>query len=174
MPASNVVACVACILIAASVSWGVEHPAMPISVNPHDLDAYRQRVQPLLDLSEEQMLEIIPEQSGLYFCDCPNCEQGRQEGQFSRKEVYTPWSPEDPLVVRCAYCGHEYPSDEYPMKGVLEVTDPAGNTDRYPYWDNADGCRHYFGARIDYHRIRYMERPANSLARMYLITGDDG
>ncbi len=173
MPVSDLIVCVACILIAAGVSWGVEHPAMPISVNPDDLDAYRQRVQPLLDLSEEQMLEIIPEQSGLYFCDCPNCEQGRQEGQFSRKEVYTPWSPEDPLVMRCSYCGHEYPSNEYPMEGVLEVTDPAGNTDRYPYWENADGYRHYFGARIDYHRIRYMERAANSLARMYLITGDD-
>ncbi len=167
------VLCLTFALIAAGAAHGAEHPIVPLSVSADQLESLRSRVQPLLDLSPEEMLEIIPEQSGLYFVGCPNCDEGRQEGQFGGGGQHQPWSPLSPLEMRCSYCGHVYPSEQYPMEGVLEVTDPAGNVDRYPYWEDADGYRHYFGARIDYHRIRYMESAANTLARLYLITGDD-
>ncbi len=167
------VLCLTFALIAAGATWGAEHPIVPVSVSADQLQSLRARVQPLLDVSPEQMLEMIPEQSGLFFVGCPNCDEGRQEGQFGGGGPHQAWSPLSPLEMRCSYCGHAYPSEQYPMDGVLEVTDPAGNVDRYPYWEDADGYRHYFAARIDYHRIRYMESAANTLARLYLITGED-
>jgi hypothetical protein len=58
------------------------------------------------------------------------------------------------------------------MNGVEEVRGPDGSLSRYPYWEDADDHRHYFAARIDYHRIRYMEDAANWLARIYTLTGE--
>ncbi|MGI5817733.1 MAG: heparinase II/III domain-containing protein [Armatimonadota bacterium] len=172
MPVRDPIICLIYLLVAGGLLWAAERPVMPVSVRADDLENYRGRVQPLLAMTEAQMLEIIPEQSGLYFVGCPNCDEGRQEGQFAGGGQYQPWTVEDPLTMRCSYCGHRYPSDEYPMDEALEVTTPAGPTARYPYWRDADGYRHYFGARIDYHRIRFMESAANNLARMHAITGD--
>ncbi|MBD3293214.1 MAG: heparinase, partial [Armatimonadia bacterium] len=149
-----------------------EHPVIPVNAKPEHLDSYRARIAPLLEMSEDQMLAIIPEQSGLYFVGCPNCDAGQQEGQFRGGGEYDPWTPEDPLTMRCSYCGHQYPSEQYPEDGVEEVRGPDGSVSRYPYWEDAEGYRHYFAARIDYHRIRYMEDAANWLARIYSITGE--
>jgi Flp pilus assembly protein TadD len=41
----------------------------------------------------------------------------------------------------------------------------------YPFWSDEKGYRHYFGARIDYHRIRFMETMTRSLARAYAARG---
>lgn len=152
----------------------LEHPVMPVHEKVENLERYRERVAPLLEMSEEEMVALVPEQSGIYFCDCPNCDAGHQEGQFALggDMAFIPWSIERPDVIRCKYCGHEYPSDDYPMNGVLEVHNPRGEIQRYPYWEDETGYRYYFAARIDYHKIRYMENAANWLARMYLITGD--
>lgn len=36
-----------------------------------------------MQMSEEQMLELVPTQSGLYFVGCVNCQGGQQEGQLT-------------------------------------------------------------------------------------------
>jgi hypothetical protein len=166
-----IVAALTCGIILCGSARAAEHPVMPVDVDSDDLDAYRARVAPLLEMSEDEMLEIIPEQSGLYFVGCPNCDAGRQEGQFKGGGEFAPWTAEDPFVMRCSYCGHQYPSEQYPMDAAEEVRGPDGSVSRYPHWEDADGYRHYFAARIDYHRIRYMEMAARRLARMYAISG---
>jgi len=118
------------------------------------------------------MQALVPTQSGLYFCGCPNCQEGAQEGQFDLRGggKFTPWSIQEPDVLRCKYCGQVYPCEKYAMRGVLEVKNPRGETQRYPYHEDATGFRHYFAARIDDHKIRYLERAANQLARLYVAT----
>jgi len=148
------------------------HPVLPVTVDPGQLDGYLERVKPLLDMPEADLLKLVPTQSGLYFCDCVHCEFGRQEGQFAHESgsEFVPWSVEEPDVLRCKHCGHEYPSEEYTENGSLEVTNPRGEVQSYPYYEDADGYRHHFAARLDYHKIRYMELSANTLARIYALT----
>lgn len=126
-------------------------------------------------MSAEEMLALIPTQSGIYFCDCPNCDLGRQEGQFKSdpRAEYQAWSVEAPDQMRCSHCGHVYPSETWPMNDAVEVLNPRGETQSYPYYKDADGYGHHFAARIDYHKIRYMERAANTFARLYAITEDE-
>lgn len=159
----------AALLTTASMA---QHPILPVSLRDSDAGAYRRLVEPVMALDEASMLAVIPTQSGLYFTDCPNCTSGLQEGQFQggKDAKYEPWSLARPEAMRCAYCGHQYPSEQYPMTEVLRVHNPRGEVQEYPYWVDADGYRHYFGARIDYHRIRYMETAARNLARAYYVT----
>lgn len=160
-------------LLLVAVALAAEHPVLPVALKPDQIDGLRKAAEPVLSMTEEQMLALIPEQSGLYFVGCVNCDGGQQEGQLSR------WSVEEPDVVRCAYCDHAYPSETYPTTGVLEVRTPAGGVARYPYhesrpvwWEGDEPYRSYFAARVDYHKIRYMERMASTLARLFMLTGE--
>jgi hypothetical protein len=164
-----------CLMLATMVGAGwADHPVLPLSANQSDLEWYRNNVAGVMALSEADMLKVIPEKSGIYFTDCPNCTGGLQEGQFAEHsgQAYQPWDLSHPEVMRCTYCGQEYPSAKYPMKDVLKVHNPRGEVQEYPYWADEKGYRHYFGARIDYHRIRFMEAMARSLARAYALSQD--
>ncbi len=139
-------------LLLVAVVMAAEHPVLPVTLNPDQINGLRKAAEPVLSMTEEQMLALIPEQSGLYFVGCVNCDSGQQEGQLSR------WSIEEPDVVRCAYCDHAYPSETYPTSGVLEVATPDGGVARYPYhesrpawWRGDKPYRSYFATRVDCH-----------------------
>jgi len=157
-------------LTVSCLAAGMNHPVFPVTGG--SAEGYKSALQPLLAMGEGQMLELIPSKSGIYFCDCPNCTAGRQEGQFGSRAEYTPWSIEEPDILRCAHCGHVYPSEQYPMDSVVEVRNPRGETVQYPYYRVPDGIGLHFAARIDYHKIRYMETAALNFARVYALTGD--
>lgn len=172
---SPILAVIIALLLVLTVTAAVaEHPYLPASIKSADAASYRASVEKFMAMSEAQALAIIPEQSGIYFTDCPNCEFGIQEGQFQggRDAKFTPWDPANPLVMKCAYCGHQYPSEKFPMAKTLEVHGPNGQAAKFPYWEDEKGYRHFFEARINYHRIRYMEDMAWRLGRAYWITKD--
>jgi hypothetical protein len=148
------------------------HPRLPVSLGSSDAASYRNSVAQVVALPEADLLRLIPAQSGIYFTDCPNCDAGIQEGQFEggKDATHTPWDPAKPRVMRCAYCGHQYPSEKFPMAKAQEVHGPNGQPATFPYWEDAKGYRHFFGARIDYHRIRYMETMGWRLGRAYWLT----
>jgi hypothetical protein len=166
---------VACLALPLSLAGAaLSRPLLPVRLVPAEAASYRDSVAALMAMSEGQMLRIIPEQSGIYFTDCPNCEAGIQEGQFGghNRTAIRPWEPNDPLTMRCAFCGHRYPSDQFPMSEAVEVHGPNGQPARFPYWQDAKGYRHFFAARIDYHRIRYMEDMGWRLGRAYWLSKD--
>lgn len=154
--------------------YAVEHPALPFNADIKQVEGLKRAVEPVMAMTEEQMVEFIPTQSGLYFVGCLNCNGGQQEAQLGGG-----WSIERPDEVRCSYCGHVYPSEKYPTTGVLEVKTPTGDVARYPYhesrpawWKEQEPYRSFFHARIDYHKIRYMEGAALNLARLHRLTGE--
>ncbi|MBI3921961.1 MAG: heparinase, partial [Armatimonadetes bacterium] len=158
-------------MLVSGSAYAAEHPALPLSLDKGQIESYKLAVQPLLAMSEGEMLKLVPAQSGLYFVGCVNCNGGMQEGQLSK------WEVKEPNVVRCAFCGHAYPSDKYPMDKVLEVKNPRGEVQRYPYyesrptwWHEQEPYRGYFTARVDEHKMRYMENAANALARLHALT----
>lgn len=154
--------------------YAVEHPALPFNADVKQVEGLKRAVEPVMAMTEKQMIEFIPTQSGLYFVGCLNCNGGQQEAQ-----LHGGWSIERPDEVRCTYCGHVYPSETYPTTGVLEVKTPNGGVARYPYhesrpawWKEQEPYRSFFHARIDYHKIRYMESAALNLARLHRLTGE--
>ena len=116
-------------------------------------------------IDETSLVNMVPEQSGLNFVGCPNCNGGRQEGQLA-------WSPEHPAEVYCRYCNQRYPSDRYPMRNAVVVRNPRGQEQRYPYWEDAAGYRYFFAARRDDLARAYLSRQARDLAHLYTLTGD--
>jgi hypothetical protein len=116
-------------------------------------------------LDERDLVRLVPEQSGLRFVGCPNCNGGRQEGQLV-------WSPERPNEVACRYCNHRYPSEKYQMSKALEVRTPDGRMHRYPYWEDAKGYRYFFQARRDDLVKEHLATGARSLALLYAVTGE--
>ncbi|MPY90626.1 MAG: hypothetical protein GEU99_22235 [Luteitalea sp.] len=87
------------------------HPAaavFPPDASSKDLPALLEATAFVRGLEDPDLVSLVPEQAGLRFVGCPNCNSGRQEGQLA-------WTPQRPGEVYCRYCNHRYPSDKYPM-----------------------------------------------------------
>jgi heparinase II/III-like protein len=172
MPLLHLLTALACVAGCATV-LRTPHTVMPGGRYADRLAGNQKAVTPVLDMTEAEMLALIPTQSGLYFVGCVHCQAGQQEGQLKV------WNVSAPDVVRCEFCGHAYPSETHPMDEALEVVTPSGQTHTYPYyassptwWRGDEPHRSYFSARVDYHKIRYMEDIARRFARIYASNGD--
>ncbi len=121
---------------------------------------------PYISMSEADLRALVPKQSGLYFCGCPNCEGGTQEGNMV-------WSPDDPEHVHCKSCGKVYPSPDYPMTHEVSVKSPSGDEHLYRYYQDAKGRQYFFEARVWYARIHYYDGVAHRLAQVYDATKDE-
>jgi len=135
---------------------------------PDNPDYGRDIVNYLMSLSEEDMLKLVPTQTGIRFTDCPNCEAGRQDsGDWE-------WVPQKPFQIRCKGCGEIYPNNpKYPDDKAVTVPGPDGKVFRFPYYERPDGYRIFFQARVDYFRQNYMSQAAQAFARRYWLTGDE-
>ena len=132
------------------------------------MERLERTVSYVMSLSEEDMLSIVPTQSGIYFTACPNCDRNTQDhGDFT-------WSPERPAEIVCRHCGAKYPGNaQYPDDKVLEVAGPKG-PHKYPYYERpGDDYRIFFRARADYMARDYMARRCRALAELYWATRDE-
>jgi hypothetical protein len=118
------------------------------------------------EMSEPELVALVPLQPGLRYVDCPNCTAGRQENQLV-------WKPDLGEQVVCQYCDHRYPSSTYPMNDQLLVTSPQGKGVAFPYWQDASGYRHFFLARRDDEIKAYLANRARELALLYAVSGEE-
>lgn len=130
-----------------------------------DVDGLLRSTRHVRALSEEELVALVPEQSGLLYVGCPHCTGGRQERQLE-------WSIERPNEVQCTYCQHIYPSDDYPMTAAVEVRNPRGEPARFEYWADEGGYRYFFKARRDDEVRIYLARQTQNLAALYAAGGD--
>ena len=131
------------------------------------VERLRAAVSAYLELSEEQLVGMVPTQSGIYFTDCPNCTMAAQDrGNFD-------WRRQEPQRIVCKDCGAAFPDHpDYPETGVLEVASPLG-VHRYPYYERADGYRLYFRAHVDYLAREALAKACENLAELWWATRDD-
>ncbi len=142
----------------------VQHPVLEYTrYNADSSDALKAKTAYLMQLSEEQLLSLVPTQAGFYFTGCPNCTAGQQEHGLA-------WDPKKPDQVHCLHCGQVYPSDKYPNTGIQEVTSPAGNKLKYPYWEDEDAYRYYFESFGDYDARKQLASQAYDMACAYHVT----
>jgi hypothetical protein len=155
----------ASVIIAAALAGPATGAVFPPDASSKDVPALLEATRFVRSLGERDLVRLVPEQSGLRFVGCPNCNGGRQEGQLV-------WMHERPNEVSCSYCNHRYPSDKYRMDKTVEVRSPGGGTHRYPYWEDAKGYRYFFEARRDFLVREYLASCVRDLALLYAVTGD--
>lgn len=152
-------------LACAAGSESVAHPVFRVTASPERIDALRAAVEPLLSLSEPELVALVPDRTGFRFMDCPDCDEGAQEGQLS-------WSIDDPHHVRCRYCGMTFPNEKFPEDRVLKLRNPLGVEVQYPYWEDASGDRLFFSARAWRETRVYLAARAEDLGALYQLTGE--
>jgi hypothetical protein len=140
-------------------------PVFPPNLGEKDVDRLRRNLEKVLSLSEEEILRLIPDRSGIYFVGCPNCDGGAQEGQIN-------WTIENPDKVFCKHCNLQYPNDKFPDTEILEVENPVGGKHQYPYWADETGYKHFFQAKGWYLARKYFSDAAQDLAELYFATKD--
>ena len=135
-------------------------------LHAQDLEKLQSAVAPVMALSDNEVLELIPERAGLRFTGCPNCTGGTQENQLW-------WTIQEPHTVYCQHCDLRYPNDLFPDDQTLSVINSRGETHAYPYWDDADGYHHFFQAKGWYVAREYFQDAARWLAELYAATGEE-
>jgi len=150
---------------AAQQAYPVEHPAFSVDLQAEAIGKVEAEVAPALKLSEAETRELLRPMTGFLEVRCANCAGGHQGYQLT-------WSIDDPHHTKCRYCGHVYPSDQYPMNKVKEIVSPQGERQEYPYYEGPDGYPHYFEAKIDYETQHYFAGAASRLAQLYAATGE--
>ncbi len=157
------------------------HAFEPVA-DPDQIDGLRREVQPVMDLSDSRLRDLIPDRSGFRFVGCPNCDGGAEENQIS-------WEIEHPDDVFCRFCKMRFPNETYPETGIHEIVNELGETQHYPYWEAAGpapathhaavaefdpegGYRHYFRAKGWYVAREYFSSTAWKLAQLFRLTGE--
>ncbi len=153
------------LVCAALPVWPAVAAEFPPPVTAKDVPRLIEATAFVRSLDEAALRRLVPMQSGLRYVGCPNCNAGRQENQLE-------WSTERPGEVYCRFCSHRYPSSKYPMNAAVEVRNPRGETQRYPYWADASGYRYFFAARRDDLVRVHLANAARDLALLYVATGD--
>lgn len=151
--------------VAKDVTTKVKHPVYPPSHNESHVATFQQRVEKVMSLSDEQIVELIPDKGGFYFCGCPNCDAGGQEHEVE-------WSIDAPKQVKCRYCGMVYPNEKYPCTGEISIKAPDGKTHVYRCHQDANGQKYYFESRMWYDAREYFEQQCYDLAVLYHLTKD--
>jgi hypothetical protein len=166
----TIYACIATLALLATGAYAagsaVTHPVYPSDISAEEARAMEPGLSKYITMPEAELRALVPKQAGLYFCGCPNCEGGTQEGNME-------WSPDDPEHVHCKSCGKVYPSPDYPMTHEVRVTSPRGEEHVYRYYQDAKGRQYFFEARIWYAKIHYYDGVARRLARVYDATKDE-
>src|SRR6478752_3571448 len=152
-------------LLASLVAGPAFSAEFPPKVSAQDIPKLLQATAFVRGLEEDSLIRLVPEQSGLYYVGCPNCNGGRQENQLA-------WSPERSDEVACRFCNHRYPSEQYPMRDAVTVHNPRGETVRFPFWADDKGYRYFFQARRDDEVREYLAARTHDLALLYVATGN--
>ncbi|MEJ2716982.1 MAG: heparinase II/III family protein [Deltaproteobacteria bacterium] len=145
-------------------SFALTAKVFPVDSSPAAVADRRKAVEYVMSLPEQDMLRLVPEQSGIYFTDCPNCDAGSQDrGNWE-------WVPQRPHQIRCKSCGAVYPNNpKYPDNRYISVQSRSGEH-RYFYYERPDGYRIFFRAHADYLARGYMAKACRQLAELYWTT----
>ncbi len=143
----------------------VVHPVYPVKASPERIELLKRSVTPVMGMSEEEMVGLVPDRTGFRFAGCPSCDGGAQEGQLT-------WSVRHPHRVRCRYCGMVFPNETYPENQVMRVTNPVGEEVEYPYWEDEAGYRTFFSAKGWRQARVYFASLAQDLGELYQATGE--
>ncbi len=141
-------------------------PTVPMQYQAADVERLKKSVAPLLRLSIADLRELVPENAGIEWIDCPHCDGG------ARKYRIFEWQMGMGDTVRCRYCGMVFPNPQYPNNRERVIIAPSGARQVYRYYEDAKGEHHYFEAHAWVKRWDLLRDAPHRLASIYYHTGD--
>jgi hypothetical protein len=159
------------IVLLLPASRQVQAQVFAVTDTPANRQQLERSVQYIMSLSDQQVIDTVPiESGGIFFTSCPNCNYGAEEsGCFGDT-----WDPRHPKQIVCRGCGAVYPNNpKYPDDKFIEVDAPGGHKHRFYYYERPDGYRFFFRAHADYWAREYLEARAGELGDLYRLTSDD-
>jgi hypothetical protein len=143
----------------------IKHPVLTPRVDVESAASYEKAVSRVMAMSEAEMLKLIPTQSPVIFCACPNCLGGQQEMRGLE------WTIERPYELRCTQCGQTYPSEKYRPNRTATGTNSLGEPVSYRYYfDEKTGRDFWLEARTDHSRRDWFVSQCLALAHAYHAT----
>lgn len=144
----------------------VNHPVYPPEYTLAQVDTLKESVAPAMALPVEALYDLVPEQSGIFYCGCPNCDGGTQEHALE-------WRLGMGDTVKCRYCGMVFPNEQYAPNRTTVLTAPGGAVHEYRWYENEAGRQYFFEARAWYDQWQWTREMALKLANLYALTGDN-
>jgi hypothetical protein len=141
------------------------HPVYRQELEHQEIERLKALVGPVMGLSEEDLVALVPDRTGFYYLKCANCDEGTHESQLA-------WSIDLPAHMTCKFCATVFPNEKYPEDRVLKVKNPLGVEVDYPYFEDETGYRFFFTARAWYCARFYLAAQARNLGDLYQATGD--
>ena len=139
-------------------------PVYRESPSTESLEKLRRAVAPLMTMSEDRLVALVPDRTGFPYVACARCGEGVRERQLD-------WSIEDPLRVRCRHCATFFPGGEFAENRTLRILNPLGIEVDYPFFEDSRGRRFFFRARAWWCARFYLAERARDLGRLYAATG---
>ena len=143
------------------------HPVYKPNVS--NLDEMKRSVEPLMNLSLEELKNEVPSAGHILYLGCPNCFGGSEEGERTRWH----WEPGMGSTLRCNYCKMVFPNEKFPNNREKVVTAPSSAKQVYRYYENPQGRTYYFEAHTWNIRARRLQPMAEALARLWYATKDN-
>ncbi len=141
-----------------------KHPYRDPGLKKSEAKALEDAVERVMAVSEQELLALVPVQTGILFCGCPNCDGGQQESN------QLTWTLDAPHQVTCRFCGHVYPSEQYPMDRKQTARNPQGKRVTVRYYLDDQGNDHFFESAVWYRQKRWLVRQVVALAKAYHVT----
>lgn len=150
-----------CFTAPDSVKCEKERLAGPVYAQPvADTAKLRLQCEPLLKMTDEDLLKLVPPQGGFRYSGSPATTQGAQENNLA-------WDLSLGGKIKCIYTGILLPNGQYPENGYIDVPTPTGKIQRFHYHETPGGKKYWFEARRWHDQRSFMERAAYDLARLF-------
>ncbi len=140
-------------------------PVYPPDVS--NIESLKKMVEPLMKMSLEEVIALVPTGSGIYYVGCPNCNGGSQEGGVLG------WKLGMGNKVQCNYCHMVFPNEKFPNNREKVIIAPSGARQVYPYYQNAEGREYHFDTHAWYERWTWINPMAERLAAIWYATKDN-
>lgn len=132
-----------------------------------NIDSLKKSVEPLMELSIDDVIANVPVETGLFYIGCPNCNGGAQEaGVLGWK-----YGMGDKVV--CRFCKMEFPNEKFPNNREKVIIAPSGIKQVYKYYENPEGRQYYFEGKAWFDRSRWMQSQAEQFAKLWMTTKDN-
>ena len=140
-------------------------PVFKVAADRGRVSQLEESVKEVLDLSEDELVALVPDRTGFYYLKCANCTEGTHESQLV-------WLIDSPNHMTCKYCGSVFPDKSHPENQTSRLVNPLGIEVEYPYWEDEAGYRFFFSARAWYCARFYLSERARDLGELYQMTGN--
>jgi hypothetical protein len=128
--------------------------------------ALKASVAPIMNLSLEELIALVPAGSGINFIGCPNCKGGAQDlGVLI-------WEYGMGDQVKCRFCKMTFPNAQFPANREKVIVAPSGAKQVYRYYEDGNGKTHYYEAHAWFERWRWIQKLTTSLGDLWSLTKD--